>query len=315
MKEFIVAENDANLRVDKFVIKVCPSLPKSLLNKYIRLKRVKINDKRCTNDQRLSLGDNVKLYINDELFAGKEEDNAFLNIKPDIEIAYEDENILIADKRVGLIVHSDDKESYNTLISHIKAYLYNKGEYDPENENTFVPALCNRIDRNTSGLVIAAKNAVALREMNDIIKHRKIEKRYLAVVLGTPSPKKGTINAFLTRDEKEKKVYVSDHKQVGAKDISTKYEVVSSNGKTSLVDIELLTGRTHQIRASFAHIGNPLYGDGKYAVTSRDKDAPKHHQLCAYKLIFTLNDYVGALSYLKGKTIISSLRRNLDKFM
>ena len=169
MKSLTVNKNDSGQRVDKFLTKYLKSMPLPLIYKYIRKKRIKVNGKKTEISYRLNEGDFIELYINDEFFEVKEEATAFLKIKPSLNILYEDENILVVDKPQGQIVHSDDKESYNTLINHITAYLYNKGEYNPDEEHAFHPALCNRIDRNTAGIVLAAKNAAALAEINEKI--------------------------------------------------------------------------------------------------------------------------------------------------
>ncbi|MDD3667070.1 MAG: pseudouridine synthase, partial [Bacteroidales bacterium] len=185
-------------------------LPSSLLYKYIRMKRIKVNQKRTTISYRLEQGDIIELYINDEFFEKPDEDTAFLKLEPKISILYEDDNIILIDKKPGMIVHSDEAEKVNTLITHLKAYLYQSGSYHPENENSFVPALCNRIDRNTGGIVIAAKNAEALRVINEKIKNREIKKFYICLVHGLLKEKKGVLTAHLFKDSVQNKVYVYD---------------------------------------------------------------------------------------------------------
>ena len=166
MKEFIIGKNDAGQRLDRFISKAVPLLPPALLQKYIRIKRIKLNGKRAERDQRLQENDVLQLYINDEFFDKPSEENMFLTLfKPSLDIVYEDENIMLLNKRPGLVVHADETEKVNTLINHIQAYLYQKKEWNPRWENAFTPALCNRIDRNTGGIVIAAKTAEALRVM------------------------------------------------------------------------------------------------------------------------------------------------------
>ena len=180
MRELTIGKNDAGQRLDRFVAKSLPLLPSALLQKYIRLKRIKCNGIRAQRDQRLREGDVLQLYINDEFFDKPREDNLFLTLfKPSLTIVYEDENLLLLDKRPGLVVHADETEKVNTLINHIQAYLYQKREWNPKWENAFTPALCNRIDRTTGGIVIAAKNAETLRIINEKIRDREIDKRYL----------------------------------------------------------------------------------------------------------------------------------------
>ena len=265
MKELSIGKNDEGQRLDRFVSKSVPLLPASLLQKYIRLKRIKINGKRAERDTRLHLGDTVQLYINDEFFDTPKQENAYLTVNvPKLNIVYEDENILLVDKKPGQAVHPYDGSEYGkTLIDHIQAYLYAKREWRPREENAFTPALCNRIDRNTGGIVIAAKTAEALRVLNQKIKDREIDKRYLCIVHGTPKPASGTLEGYLFKDAVKNRVYVTKTPQKGAKTCATKYQVLQSKNGLSLVECELITGRTHQIRAQMAAAGWPLLGDGK----------------------------------------------------
>lgn len=302
MKEITIGSNDAGQRLDRFLSKAVPLLPASLAQKYIRLKRIKLNGGRAQRDSRLQTGDLLQLYINDEFFDKPREDNAFLTVAvPKLQIVYEDEHILLADKRPGLAVHPHDGAEYGkTLIDHIQAYLYQKREWRPREENSFTPALCNRIDRNTGGIVIAAKTADALRILNQKIKDRELDKRYLAIVEGTPRIKEGSLKGYLFKDAKKNRVFVTDTPQPGAKTCQTNYKVLASKNGLSLVECELITGRTHQIRAQFAHAGHPLLGDGKYG--KLDKRFDRNYQaLYSYKLTFDFSTDAGALSYLDGK--------------
>ena len=303
MKEFSIGPNDAGLRLDRFLAKAVPLLPASLAQKYIRIKRIKLNGSRAERDSRLQAGDVLQLYINDEFFDKPREDNAFLTVAtPKLNIVYEDDHILLLDKRPGLAVHPHDGAEYGrTLIDHIQAYLYQKREWRPREENSFTPALCNRIDRNTGGIVIAAKTAEALRVMNQKIKDRELDKRYLAIVEGTPKPRKGSLKGYLFKDAKKNKVFVTDTPQPGAKTCQTNYEVLASGKGLSLVECELITGRTHQIRAQFAHAGHPLLGDGKYGKLDKRFDRT-YQALYSYKLTFTFTTDAGGLAYLNGKT-------------
>ena len=303
MKEFTIGQNDAGQRLDRFLAKAVPLLPASLAQKYIRIKRIKRNGARVERDTRLETGDVLQMYINDEFFDKPREDNAYLTVaSPKINIVYEDEHILLVDKRPGLAVHPHDGAEYGrTLIDHIQAYLYQKREWNPRGENAFTPALCNRIDRNTGGIVIAAKTAEALRVMNQKIKDREIDKRYLAIVEGTPYPPKGSLKGYLFKDAKKNKVFVTDTPQPGAKTCQTNYVTLASRQGLSLVECELITGRTHQIRAQFAHAGHPLLGDGKYG--KLDKRFDRNYQaLYSYKLTFCFTTDAGGLNHLKGKT-------------
>lgn len=300
MKILTIEKNDAGQRLDKFLTKAVKSMPPSLMYKSIRTKKIKVNRKRAEISQILAVGDTVQLFLPDELFAPTSmQTNIFQHITPAFGIIYEDNNILLCDKPSGLQVHSDDKEEVNTLITQIHAYLYRKGEYDPIAEQSFAPALCNRIDRNTAGIVIAAKNAAALREMNELIKNRAITKKYLCAVHGVMPSNEDTLDGFLFKDSKTNTVRISHKKTTGSKEILTKYRVLSQKDGLSLLEIELLTGRTHQIRAHLSSIGHPLLGDGKYGINREDKKGGfKYQALCSYYLRFDGGDH---LSYLNGK--------------
>ena len=304
MRELTIGKNDAGQRLDRFVAKSLPLLPSALLQKYIRLKRIKCNGIRAQRDQRLREGDVLQLYINDEFFDKPREDNLFLTLfKPSLTIVYEDENLLLLDKRPGLVVHADETEKVNTLINHIQAYLYQKREWNPKWENAFTPALCNRIDRNTGGIVIAAKNAETLRIINEKIRDREIDKRYLCITVGAPKPPKGRVQVFLVKDEKKKEVSVRDQPVPGGKTAITTYETLDRRGELSLVEVGLETGRTHQIRATFAHMGYPLLGDGKYGRGDVNRRYGETRQaLYSYKLTFDFPTDAGLLNYLKGRT-------------
>ena len=215
-------ENDAGQRLDRFVAKAVPLLPDSLLQKYIRLKRIKLNGKGAKRDVRLAAGDTVQLYINDEFFEKPREDNAWLKVgTPRLTIVYEDENLLLLDKKPGVLCHSAGVWDYNTLIANVQAYLAQKGEWRPREEHSFAPALCNRIDRNTGGIVIAAKNAEALRILNDKIRDREIEKYYLCVVQGRPKPPEGRLENWLFKDAKKNQVFVKAGPEPGARSAVT----------------------------------------------------------------------------------------------
>lgn len=305
MKSFIISKNDSDQRLDKFVTKTVPNLPKALMYKYIRTKRIKVNKKKSEISARLRTGDLVEMYINDEFFVKSETKYDFSSASDKIDIIYEDENIILLDKKAGLLCHPDDKEYIDTLISRVKKYLYNKGEYDPDEENSFTPALVNRIDRNTGGIVIAAKNAASLKILNAQMKERNLKKTYLCVVHGVMERKSGLLEGWLVKDESKNRVRIYNKYTDGAKEIKTKYRVIENDSKNnlSLLEVDLLTGRTHQIRAHFASIGHPLLGDGKYGKNELNKKLGYKRQfLYSYKLTFDLDENAGELSYLNGKT-------------
>ena len=302
MHELKIGKNDAGQRLDKFITKTL-HLPASLLHKSIRLKKIKVNRKRAEASQMLSEGDSVQCFLPEEFFGAPRTEHSLAAIHPSLTVLYEDENILLADKRPGVSVHEDEHESTNTLITQIQAYLYQRGEYDPDAEQSFAPALCNRIDRNTGGIVIAAKTAEALRVMNEKIKSREIDKFYLCAVHGVPAKESDTLRGFLLKDEKKKQVAVFDKNPPrGAKEIITRYRVIAKRQESALLEVELLTGRTHQIRAHMAHIGHPLLGDGKYGQNREDRARGyKYQALYSYKLRFAFTGEPTALDYLSGK--------------
>ena len=303
MKELRIGQNDAGQRLDRFVGKAVPLLPDSLLQKYIRLKRIKRNGKGAKRDTRLAAGDVLQLYINDEFFEKPREENSYLKVgTPKLNIVYEDENILLLDKKPGVLCHSAGVWDYNTLIANVQAYMAQKGEWRPKEENAFAPALCNRIDRNTGGIVIAAKNAEALRILNDKIRDREIEKYYLCAVQGRPRPPAGRLENYLFKDAKKNQVFVKNRPEPGAKTAVTEYRLLKSKGKLSLVECRLLTGRTHQIRAQMAYAGWPLLGDGKYGSERFNKAfGEKGQALYSYRLEFAFPTDAGILNYLRGR--------------
>lgn len=302
MRELIIQKNDAGQRLDKFLTKAVRGMPMSMMYKSIRTKKIKVNRKRAEPDMKLSVGDTVQLFIREEFFGAPSNDKGALSrITPKLDIVYEDENILLLNKRPGVLVHEDTAGNENTLIMHILAYLSQKGEYNPLSEQSFAPALCNRIDRNTGGIVIAAKNAEALREMNDLIKNGGTHKFYLCAVHGIPKKSFDRLICWLKKDSDSNTVSVTDKKVNGSKECITDYRIISKKNDCSLLEVGLITGRTHQIRAQFSHIGHPLVGDGKYGINRADRaKGYKYQALYAYRLGFTVDDGK-LLSYLNGK--------------
>ena len=303
MRTLTVSYNDAGQRLDSFLKKRFKTMPLSLMYKYLRKKCIKINSKKADPDYRLKQDDVITFFIKDEFFEAATPDYEFLKAPDRLNIIYEDDNIMLLDKKAGVLCHPDDREYVDTLIGRVKRYLYEKGEYNPDEESSFTPSLANRIDRNTGGIVIAAKNAESLRILNEKIKSRELHKYYLCVVVGKPPKKSDILTGYLVKDEKSNTVKVSKTPLENSKSIKTKYTVLDTVDGLSLVDIELLTGRTHQIRAHMASVGCPLLGDGKYGKNQINKKfgGYKKQLLYSYRLKFDFESDAGILNYLNGR--------------
>ena len=313
MREIRINKNDAGQRLDKYLSKRFKTMPKSLMYKYLRTKYIKLNGKKVQPDVFLNEGDVLTLYIRDEFFDIKK-DYDFLKAGKELSIIYEDENIILIDKKVGVICHQDNRYDADALNLRVLRYLYEKHEYDPEADKSFTPALCNRIDRNTGGIVIAAKNAEALRVMNQKIRDNELQKYYMCIVKGCPKPKHTVLTAYHFKDESTNTVTISDKPQEGYKKIITEYTVIKPSSALSVCEVLLHTGRTHQIRAHMAYIGHPLFGDEKYG---DEKLNVKHHMkrqaLYSYKLKFAFTTPAGCLNNLNGQTFEVSDVPFLDK--
>lgn len=302
MREVVIGKNDSGQRVDRYLSKVYPKLTQSLICKLLRKKRIKVNGARAEQTYKLCENDTIQMYLSDELLAENTADTDFKSVSDQIDIVYEDENILLVDKKVGMVVHEDDENTVDTLINRIKSYLFIKGEYNPDDEKSFAPSLCNRIDRNTGGIVIAAKNAEALRIMNQKVHDRELVKLYLCVASGKLEKDADLMTAYLEKKSDENIVVVSNKKTPENRTIKTKYRVIDKCSEFTLAEVDLLTGRTHQIRAHFAYIGHPLLGDGKYGSNKINKQwGYKTQALYSYKLRFEFTTDAGILEYLDNR--------------
>lgn len=305
MKEFTATENDAGQRLDRFAAKAVPGIPSSLLQRYFRTKDIKLNGHWARPDARVRAGDVIRLYLPDDLFAGQKpagQERALSGLRPKLDILYEDRDILLVNKLPGVLCHSAGTWDPNTLLAHIQAHAYQAGEWDPSAENSFAPALCNRIDRGTGGIVIAAKNAAALRILDEKIRTRELIKEYLCVCLGRPDPAQGRLQDQLFKDAEKKLVYVRARPEPGSSLAVTDYCTLRSNGSLSLLECRLHTGRTHQIRVQLAHAGHPLLGDGKYGIERINRRYGESRQLLwSYKLTFAFSSGAGPLDRLNGQ--------------
>lgn len=303
MRELVVKKNDANQRLDKFLLKKFKTMPKKMAYMYIRKKCVKVNGKKATPEVMLKENDLLTFYIRDEFFDNIQEENyEFLKAPKNLKIIYEDENIILLDKKPGVIVHQDKSYHFDCLLLRLQHYLYDNGEYNPKEENCFAPALVNRIDRNTGGIVIGAKNAESLRILNQKMKDRELHKFYLCLLINKPKKDNAILSDYLIKNEKTNKVTVLRNEKQGAKKILTKYSVLETNNNLTLCEVELLTGRTHQIRAHMSSIGCPILGDNKYGNKKLNQKYSLSKQcLYSYKLAFDFTTDSGILSYLDKK--------------
>lgn len=298
MKRIIAGDNDEGRRLDSFLLSCVNDLPKVLVCKLIRKKKIKVNSKKTVHNYRLKKNDVVEIFFGGDFADQKKEREIFLKSPLDLNVIYEDSNIIIVHKPCGLICHPDKTQRIDCLINRIKNYLYQRGEYDFSNENSFAPALANRIDRNTEGLVIAAKNLSSLRTLNEKIKTREIKKYYKCLVKGKPSETEDILIGFLKKDANTNTVSITKKQIPGSKLIKTKYRLIKYEKNVSLLEIELITGRTHQIRAHLASIGLPIIGDKKYG---RFKNKEGYQKLVAYKIAFEFKSDANILNYLNGK--------------
>lgn len=303
MKEFLITPQQDGKRLDKWLLKEMPLLPMSLMQKYFRHGDIKINGKAAKGDARIAKGDTVRVYIPDEFFEKPKRIDKFLtSFRHSVTPAYEDENLLIVDKPVGLMVHSDETEKVNTLINHVKAYLYQKGEYDSFDPESFAPVPCNRIDRFTGGLVIFAKNRDTMEVINAKIRTREIEKYYVCTVVGVPEKEEGVLENYLLKVGS--RVRIKDRPVPDAQYARTAYRVLASQDGLSKLECRIYTGRTHQIRAQLAHCGYPILGDTQYGDARANEEYDCYYQLLrAYKLVFSFESDAGILNYMNSKTV------------
>lgn len=302
MKNFTAGKNDAGQRLDKFLRKAAPNLPPALLYKAIRKKDIKLNKKRASPGEKLCENDIISVYLPDDILTGRTHPN--LEKPSELDIIYEDVNILLINKPQGLLCHPGEggDPDDDTLVLRLWRYLHQSGGWSGQDENSFTPALCNRIDRNTCGIVIAAKNLKALQIVSEKLRERQITKLYLCIVHGIPAAESGTLHAYLSKDETKGLVSLHKQPQPGGKTAVTKYKVIARLGGKALVEAELITGRTHQIRAQLAGMGHPILGDAKYGNSRENKLYGNKQVLCAYKLAFSFTTPAGSLDYLGGKT-------------
>ena len=307
MKSFTAGPNENGVRLSRFVEGVTKDMPRSMMYKAFRNKRIKVNGKRAEPDTRLQTGDLIEMYINDEFFpVGKPAAKTAKppRKQPPVTVVYEDANFAVLYKPAHLLCHSDRTGDAN-LVDAFAAYLEGKGEYDPHAEKRFAPALCNRLDRNTSGIVAAGKTLQGLQMLSGLFKERTLHKYYLCIVKGVIKEEQD-VRGWLLKNEKTNQVRIFKNETKDARPIHTKYRPLADNGQETLLEIELLTGRTHQIRAHLSYMGHPIFGDPKYGDAVLNKKLTSgyglHMQLLhAWHLVFP--ELSGDFEGLSGKSI------------
>ena len=317
MKCIKVTKENENQRIDKLVRKYLNLAPLSFIYKTFRKKDVKVNNHWVNGDYIVKLDDEIKIYVTDEQLADFSKPKEVKKSDIKLDIIYEDDNILIINKPVGLLVVEDENEKSNTLTNFVQSYLFTKGEFK-NNGLDFRPSPVHRLDRNTSGVCIYAKNLFSSQQLIEMFKSRtNIDKFYLALVLGKPQKNEGCIDAPLIKDPKTKIVKVARMER-GSLSAKTEYKVICSNSELSLLKVHLLTGRTHQIRVHLAYINCPIVGDAKYGDFSFNKEFYKKYKfenqfLHSYKVTF--GKIEGKLSYLSGKSFLAKLPKNEDEIL
>ena len=297
IRSFNISPNDAGQRMDRFVQKVTHEFPRSLMFKSFRNGLIRLNGKKTKPDQQLQVGDEVSLRIYDE-FLKKEVNWEFLEVPAHIDVLYEDEHLLLVDKPSGLLTHKDSNHIQDNLLDRALHYLYQKGHFDPATEHSFVPSTVNRLDRNTRGIILVAKDFPSLQMLAEKIRHREIARLYLAHVQGQVQKKQEVLKGFHTKDEADNLATITEREGPNSRPVETRYRVLQSTPDSSLLEVNLITGRSHQIRAHFASIGHPLINDSKYGYAG-----PRRFDqaLVAYKVCFDFQESAGHLEYLRGQ--------------
>lgn len=334
MKQFYVQQNEAGQRFDKLLAKVMNKAPKSFIYKMLRKKNITLNGKKADGSEKLNVKDLITLFLSDETIEQFSEAVETTIVEDDLEVIYEDQHLLIVNKPLGVLSQKAEKGDIS-MVEHILSYLLSSGQITKEQLVSFKPAVCNRLDRNTGGVLIAGKSLIGLQEMAKLFKSRTLNKYYLCVVKGRVEEKK-RIEGFLSKDEEKNQVKIYPKQMENTEYVCTEYEPISYSknlpsylqkpdtmkasgeafGSFTLLRVKLITGKSHQIRAHLASIGHPLVGDYKYGDQKTNHYFKKkydlsHQLLHSYQMTFPTIE--GELSYLSGKTFTAEVPELFEK--
>lgn len=304
MKNFYVQQNEAGQRLDKLLAKLLNKAPKSFLYKMLRKKNIVLNGKKADGSEKLALDDQITLFLSDETIAQFTEQVETVEVEKKLNIVYEDQHILVVNKPIGELSQKAEKEDVS-MVDYIISYLISSKQLSREQLASFKPGICNRLDRNTSGLLIAGKSLLGLQEMAGILKDRSLGKYYLCIVKGSLADKR-RVEGYLSKDEKSNKVTIHPAQTKDAEYICTEYEPICITSSFTLLKVKLITGRSHQIRAHLASLGHPLIGDYKYGDQKTNHYIKlnyglSHQLLHSYHMVFP--ELKGELSYLSGREL------------
>ena len=309
MKEIRIGENESGQRLDKFLLKYMNRAPKSFLYKMMRKKNITLNGKKAQGNEQLEKGDTVKLFLSDETIGKFTEQQDYAgNAGAELDILYEDKHTIFINKPAGMLSQKAEQKDVS-LVEHLIAYLLKTGQITTDGLAAFRPSVCNRLDRNTSGIVAAGKTLAALQELSGMFRERTLRKYYLCLVKGTVTEKR-RISGWLSKDEKTNKVTVHCAPDDGGVPIETEYRPVRSGDGVTLLEVHLITGKTHQIRAHLASIGHPIVGDMKYGNPKVNEEAKRQYHihsqmLHSWKLVFPQMEE--PLAHLSGKSFTAPL--------
>jgi len=311
LKELKITTNTKNQRLDKFLGKYLNDAPMSFIYKMLRKKNIKLNGKKAAGSEILCEDDIVHIYMADESIDNFRSQKYVAHAVGDIDIVYEDANILVLNKPRGLLTHPDFANAHDTLLARVLHYLHQKGDYDTSKDSVFTPGFCNRLDRNTTGIVVCGKTLDASQQLNKAISSGEVDKYYSAIVIGEVKSR-GVLKGLHTKDQKTNKVSISDDNTDG-KEAVTEYEPIITKNGHSLLKIKLVTGRSHQIRAHLAGIGHPIWGDSKYGIkNAKDSNTPKFQMLHSSSICFST--LAEELEYLNNTLFEADAPQDFKKY-